>query len=360
MALSTASAPGKVLLIGEYAVLERGNSAFSVAIERRVHASAGVGEFEVELPDFGKKTMLVNSGGSFAAPGQDPVFKFAVASANAVAEHAGELQPFLLRTESDLGFRLHGGMKSGIGSSAAATVSMCAALLKFAGAATDKRTIELVSQRAHFLAQGAVGSGFDVATAVYGTIIYRRFSPERVSGGMWGLKKAGLDSHIEYAELPKGWRLVLGFSGKSASTVSLVGKMDEYKRANPGDYSAAMGRICAANAVAMRALKRLALDASDSGAEGELALSIGKARELLIGLGGKAGISMEPEPAGRMLKLAMDAGAVFSKLPGAGGGDCALAVCRDVGAARDVLRAWQGAGAYSFEAIPAKAGVRVA
>jgi len=42
----------------------------------------------------------------------------------------------------------------------------------------DRRIVHNLSQLAHAIAQGKIGSGFDVAAAVYGTQIYMRFSPD--------------------------------------------------------------------------------------------------------------------------------------------------------------------------------------
>jgi phosphomevalonate kinase len=39
-----------------------------------------------------------------------------------------------------------------------------------------------LSQYVHSLAQGKVGSGFDVSAAIYGTHVYRRFSPSCLDG----------------------------------------------------------------------------------------------------------------------------------------------------------------------------------
>jgi phosphomevalonate kinase len=71
--------------------------------------------------------------------------------------------------------------KTGMGSSAALTTSFVGALLQWFGIVTlsaegtrldeDKRVIHNVSQLAHAVAQGKIGSGFDVAAAVYGKML---------------------------------------------------------------------------------------------------------------------------------------------------------------------------------------------
>jgi phosphomevalonate kinase len=82
--------------------------------------------------------------------------------------------------------------KTGMGSSAALTTSLVGVLLQWfevialptaeqangSGAAESRRIVHNLSQLVHANAQGKIGSGFDVAAAVYGTQLYRRFSAD--------------------------------------------------------------------------------------------------------------------------------------------------------------------------------------
>ncbi|KAJ8568181.1 hypothetical protein K7X08_020903 [Anisodus acutangulus] len=45
----------------------------------------------------------------------------------------------------------------------------------------DLDVVHVIAQTAHCIAQGKVGSGFDVSSAVYGSQRYIRFSPEVLS-----------------------------------------------------------------------------------------------------------------------------------------------------------------------------------
>lgn len=99
-----------------------------------------------------------------------------------------QLPPF-----SPTNVRLSDVAKTGLGSSAALITSFCTALLVHfsviptsvlatsspSGASTEaKRLAHNLAQFVHCLAQGKVGSGFDVSAAVFGSHLYRRFSPE--------------------------------------------------------------------------------------------------------------------------------------------------------------------------------------
>jgi phosphomevalonate kinase len=75
-----------------------------------------------------------------------------------------------------------------MGSSAALTTALVASLLQFFGVIRlncrigdeDRRLVHNLSQLAHAIAQGKLGSGFDVSAAVYGTQIYQRFDASKL------------------------------------------------------------------------------------------------------------------------------------------------------------------------------------
>jgi len=81
---------------------------------------------------------------------------------------------------------LHQVPKTGLGSSAALITSIVSSILCQFKVITlkDEKVlndelflIHSLSQFCHCFAQGKIGSGFDVASAVFGTQRYRRFSP---------------------------------------------------------------------------------------------------------------------------------------------------------------------------------------
>lgn len=94
------------------------------------------------------------------------------------AESLSLLDPFC-KTHATLG-SVH---KTGLGSSAALTTSLVAALLLFFQVVQDnlsqaeKTLIHNLAQFVHCFAQGKVGSGFDVSSAVWGSHRYKRFNP---------------------------------------------------------------------------------------------------------------------------------------------------------------------------------------
>jgi phosphomevalonate kinase len=91
-----------------------------------------------------------------------------------------KIEPF-----SPTGVALADVAKTGLGSSAALITSLVTALLLQTGliasdqlaSASSRLLAHNVAQFVHCLAQGKVGSGFDVSAAVFGSQLYTRFSP---------------------------------------------------------------------------------------------------------------------------------------------------------------------------------------
>ena len=153
----TASAPGKVVLSGEYAVLG-GAPAVSMAVNRRATATVHTIDGDDHVLDVA----------GTAVPGDFALFDAVV----------GQVCP---RGDARFHARLdttafaEGGRKLGIGSSAAIAVALAAAL------DPDGRATLENAFAAHARLQGGVGSGIDVATSATGGLIgFRRGAPVSV------------------------------------------------------------------------------------------------------------------------------------------------------------------------------------
>lgn len=165
------SAPGKLVLLGDYAVLE-GSRALVAAVNRRAH---GV------LDPEGPRTEVVEA-----------------VLARARSE-GSTIEGVRIDTK---GFLEPGGEKLGIGSSAAVAV-VTAALADGRG---HEATFEIALD-GHRNAAGGVGSGVDVAASFYGGVIACRRQPAPVEV---------LPSRI------RGLHLTVVWAGESASTSKLV------------------------------------------------------------------------------------------------------------------------------------------
>lgn len=179
---TVASAPGKIVLAGEYAVLF-GAPAVCMAVQRRAIATvadSADGDCHVATPGF-----------SGAAP-------FAVV--DAVCTRGRPAKNIELDTTA---FSVEG-EKIGIGSSAALTVALAAAL----EGSTDVLEAALDS---HSRLQGGVGSGIDVAAAVHGGLIQYEMSSRNVRALAW----------------PDGLTMRVLWTGVSASTEAKLEKLAE-------------------------------------------------------------------------------------------------------------------------------------
>ncbi len=174
-----ASAPGKVLLAGEYAVLD-GESAICVAVNRRATATVG------DSPD--GRCRVATPGREFSN-GE----KFHIV--DAVCGSRPELT-----IEMDTREFAEDGQKLGIGSSAALTAALVAAL----GGDVYHEALA-----AHRRLQGGKGSGVDVATSVHGGLIEYRMR----------------EAAVKQLEWPDGLALRFIWSGVAASTTDRLARL---------------------------------------------------------------------------------------------------------------------------------------
>jgi len=150
------SAPGNVILLGEYAVLEEGGLGVAFAVDKRVR-------LEVE-PARSLSVHGIWPGGSFEwTPGCEEGNPIVSAAYEAVRSKCEVPAQRIQVDSSELYSR--DGRKAGFGSSAAVTVALISA---FRASGRLDRTTPRLALRAHRLAQGGTGSGYDVLCSYYG------------------------------------------------------------------------------------------------------------------------------------------------------------------------------------------------
>jgi phosphomevalonate kinase len=207
------SAPGKIVLCGEYAVLD-GARALGAAVNRRAGVSVTASNTDshvIRCPGLaeGQFSFAVDADGEFEWHGDSaslPDFS--------LLEHTWRsLQPSLstnveLVLDTSAFSEAGTGNKFGLGSSAALTVALSAAIAGLQQQQVD--TESMIATHRRF--QGGRGSGIDIAIAhCGGTIGYRMGDTPRASPLKW---KAGL----EYA---------IFWSGQSASTAQKLAQFEE-------------------------------------------------------------------------------------------------------------------------------------
>lgn len=296
-----ATAPGKLILTGEYAVLD-GAPAVVIAIDRRVIARVAPG----------------------AAPGASP---FLEAVAAELAARRGADAPAALRARDivvDSTACYDGATKLGLGSSAAVTVAATALALAADARPLDGDEVLAIAGAAHAAAQGARGargSGADIASAVHGGTIV--FTAGQVARAAW----------------PLGVRLIPFFTGAAADTAALVAAVTAARAAHPVAVEAALSAVAEASRAAAQALAAPA-PLAPAALIGALALAAAATERLATA----TGIALVPGCVSAARSAMAELGGT-AKTTGAGGGDVAIAVIpatADLAAATQALIAAGG------------------
>lgn len=286
-------APGKVFLVGEYAVLEGGEAVLAAV------ARYAVAQY---LPDL--------------TPDSPVVAETVKRSISALGDLAKALPPgsALVNTAA---FRHHAA-KLGLGSSAAAAVAAAGAVLAFAGVdvAQKRDLIFSIADEGHRAAQGGVGSGADVAAAVQGGYV----GFVRQPGGRPVMRKL---------VPPAALQLVIFWTGHPSHTPSLIHAVRQFGQRDPGGYGQFMDEM-------RRTADRFVHAFVTNDAHGAIAHadSYGRSMEML---GTAAKTSIVSPPFAQAADLARKLGGT-AKPSGAGAGDVGVALFRDVAAASEFGR----------------------
>jgi phosphomevalonate kinase len=306
-----ATAPGKLLVAGEYAVLD-GASALLVAIDRRVVARTRGGP-----------------------RGSSPLF---VALADELGRRFGASDPRAARAldvEVDSSPLFHGPHKLGLGSSAATVVAATALAL---GSATSRDELLAIATAAHAAAQsrrGAAGSGADIAACVYGgTIEFAR------------------DVGVARRTWPSSVRLVTFFTGEPADTATLVGRVAEARAARSADVDAALAAVASAARAVCQACATHASELAGRALLGALALAANATDQLAAA----TGVPLVP-PCVRTVRARLAPLGGTAKTTGAGGGDVAIAALPSAEDATHIARWIIESGGTPLELAVDEAGV---
>lgn len=365
------SAPGKLFLSGEWAVLEVGNPGLVTAVNKRVFVEIEEADkISVSIDDFGIRDLGASFDGNELRwerelnDAEKEQTQFIKASIETALKYLGIRKAFRIHSwgeESQI--EVDGvAKKVGFGSSAASVVATIAGILALNGQDIEskeaKDRIYKLSAITHYFAQGKIGSAFDVAASTYGGIfVYQRFDPkwleEKLKAGQ-GVREI-VDQEwpsfrAEPLEIPEGFRLIIGWTKESASTSAMVKQLNTWAEGNREEYKRLYDQI--ANLV-----KELIPAWKDKNKERILEL-IRKNEGFLKELGEKSGVNIETPDLKTLSEIANQNGAA-GKLSGAGGGDCGIAVCFDPETGENVKSEWEKSGLYIVDAAIDYNGVRV-
>ena len=274
-----ASAPGKLFLSGEYAVLD-GAPAIACAVGRRVRvrlqrSTTGEAEEAARWREAAAQLIFARASGGKAPGGGLEIDSRALYAAD--------------------------GAKYGLGSSAAVAAAVTGALLAARGCLPDIGEQLRLAKSLHRARQGSGGSGVDVAASLHGGVVAQ-------AGG-----------RVERLEWPSGLACAVIWSGRCADTGRALGRYRAALQGRSQRVRAALERLKAeAGAVrqAWPAGARAALEALERFAAAWQALD--RAAELGV-----------YSVAHRELRDLARASGCLYKPSGAGGGDCGLALACD-------------------------------
>ncbi|KAF7722584.1 phosphomevalonate kinase [Apophysomyces ossiformis] len=434
-----ASAPGKVLLTGGYLVLEPTYSGLVVSTSARFYTAirttdSNAGLIEVHSPQFDDATWsysasIAQDTLAFSALPTDSRNKFVetclffcltllleqkgaedfkqclqkglvitIVGDNDFYSQRAQLQEKKLPNDAasleslDPFCKTHATLqtvhKTGLGSSAALITSLVAALfLHFGGVSSmqdtkDRLLIHNVAQFVHCFAQGKVGSGFDVSSAVWGSHHYRRFDPAILASVMdehvdpkllletLSSDNKSWDNKVVPFQLPSGFELMLADIDAGSHTPTLVSKALSWRKSKPQEANALWEELGAFNSKVEQDLRELEAIHTNDPTSYEQAIhqcaqlkatewssitnpsdaiqkfvklvnDFSRVRDLLRKMSVLSDVPIEPEEQTRLLDACMEVeGTIMAGVPGAGGYDAIFCIVLSNEAKQKVRRVW--------------------
>lgn len=328
----TVSAPGKLMLLGEHAVLY-GRPCIVTAVGQRMKATVeltGQPIFQLNAPDVSVEnyTKPMEQLGKGDIPKGAKFVEIAVA--NFLIRHPERLRHFVGEAEGSIGIKVttksEFSSQFGFGSSSASTVCVVYALSQLTGAKLSQKEIFKLSYKTVLDIQGK-GSGFDVAAAVFGETLYF------VIGGK-------VIEPLKIDHLP----FVVGYSGIKVDTVTLINEVAKKAEKYPWVIDNIYDQIGL-----LVNLAKTALQKGDLKSLGEL---------MNLNEGYLSTLSVEGKKLADMVYAAREAGAYGAKLSGAGIGDCMIALVPQK-SRKAVEKAINNAGGQTIDIKTNVPGVRI-
>ncbi|MFC8717276.1 phosphomevalonate kinase [Kitasatospora sp. NPDC057198] len=370
------SAPGKLFVAGEYAVVEPGTPAVLVAVDRGVtvtaaHAgTAGVvvssdlvpgavhwrwrdGRLRAPGPEEGARGGAGDGGGE----GARGALAHVVAAVETVGRLLAERGLPVPGLDISVSSRLHDhGRKYGLGSSGAVTVATIDALTSLCG-------LELpldARYRLALISSAGIdprGSGGDLAASTWGGWIAYQ-APDRAAvldlvrrhGIEEGLRAPWPGLAVRRLPAPRGLSLEVGWTGSPVSTGSLMSGPPHRTWRGTAAHRAFVETSTD--------LVRASITALEAGDDQGLLRQIRRARQELARLDAEAGLGIFTPGLTALCTVAETAGGA-AKPSGAGGGDCGIALF-DAGARHDISQVrqrWAAAGVLPLPVRTAPEGI---
>lgn len=308
--------PGKLFLMGEYAVMETDYPAVVAAIDRFMYISIETHETYRVISSKG----LLEGNAVFSDNKAMPHVSAAVRMVQRYLRHAGQsLQLFSIMIESELETR---DKKYGLGSSGVVVCAVISALLSFHG-------IELSALQRFKLAvlvqmdMQEISSGGDLAAALYGGVIhYQRYDEtwlqEQDTHNLDVMDKTWPGLVIE--SLPFHYQLLAGWTQSENKTLSYLKVVKQQMQHDEAYYRKFQNNAL----VCVREFIRALQEDDDTAMQ----QAVNGYRLLMKELGSWSHLLIETPALETLIETALQQG-VCAKISGSGGGDCGIAFLSD-------------------------------
>lgn len=354
--------PGKLMIAGEYAILEANQKSVVIAVDRYVTACIEPSkQNKISLSNLGLEDIAWEiSEGKVQFSIKDSRLNFIENSITVVnqflLEKSIEIIPFKLKIESELDDQLTGA-KYGLGSSAAVVVAAISAMLALYSEGKDQPSLDHIfklSAIAHLKSQKS-GSGADIAAAVYGGWLeYSAFM------GSWVLSQ--LDQGIKLTEMvqrdwtnlsirkltpPTSLKLAVGWTKSAVSTANMIRSIQSFREHDLETYN----YFLAESSIAVERLIK-GFEMNDCT---EVINALKENRKALQKLGENARTDIETEKLKALCTIAEEFGS--GKSSGAGGGDCGIAFLKDSYSVNALYEEWKNADISPLDLKVSEVGV---
>jgi len=344
---NTIKVPGKLMVAGEFAVLEPHHQLMVMAVDRFVYATIKESDKnELTLHDFQLENLTWEfKNNEINITSGDDRLKFVQRAMEITLTYLREQSitpaPFTLEIKSELDDE--SGAKYGLGSSAAVVTGVTAAILKeFGHEEVNKETLFKLASIAHVTVQGN-GSGADIAASSFGGFLqYTSFQAEWLIGLYQNTDTITemLETDWVYYTLkpiqpPETVQVCIGWTGNPASTGKLVHEVLKLKDTNRGQYRNFLESSEEAVENFLNGMKKADVP--------RLIEGVKQNRLALRTVGEQANVEIETPLLSKLCDFAEKYGGA-GKPSGAGGGDCGIAFMPTQQSAEAVMKAWEQAG----------------